>query len=202
MSRLLSAAAAVLLLAGPACLLSGEEPLAPPEPAKAKKPKIELKEVPKVVTDNKSALIRKHRDKLTFRASSFWPGWHMEKLVDGDLETSWFSAQDDTTTKGKTPWVEIIFPEDVTIRRVTVLGNREPAWLNGYTILAGKLELLDKEGLKLYSEENDGLGNFRDFDFQLEKPIEKVRSIKFISLGDQGDQNPYTDIAIAEIQAE
>jgi len=201
MSRLLSAAA-VLLLAGSACLLSGEEPPAPPEPARPKKPKVELKEVPKVVTDNKSALILKHRDKLTFRASSFWPGWHMEKLVDGDLETSWFSAQDDTTTKGKTPWVEILFPEDVTIRRVTVLGNREPAWLNGYTILAGKLELLDKEGLKLYSEENDGLGNFRDFDFQLKKPIEKVRSIKFISLGDQGDQNPFTDIAIAEIQAE
>jgi len=194
-------AAAVLLLASSTCLLSGEEPQTPPQPPKPKK-KVDLREVPKVVTDNKSALIKQHREKLKFRASSFWPGWPMDKLVDGNLETSWFSDRDDTTTKGKTPWVEIIFPEDVTLRRVTVLGNREPAWLVGYTILAGKLELLDKNGLKLHSEENDGIGNFRDFDFQLKKPIEKVRSIKFLSLGDQGDQNPYTDIAIAEIQAE
>jgi F5/8 type C domain len=209
----LAMAATVLLLAAGSSLLLGQEPVPPrrgpqpeqvakPEEKKPDRPRVDVKELPPVKTDNKNGLILKHRKELKFDASSFWPGWPMEKLVDGELQTSWFSAMDDTTTKGKTPWVEIIFPEDVTVQRVTVLGNREPAWLNGYTILAGKLELRDKDGKKLFAEENDGVGNFRDFDFKMKKAVQKVRSVRFTSLGDQGDQNPYTDIAIAEIQVD
>jgi hypothetical protein len=193
--------AAIFLLAVGSSFLLGEEP-GKREDKKPPRPPVDVKELPAVKTDNKNTLILKHGKDLKFDASSFWPGWPMEKLVDGDLETSWFSDTDDTTTKGKTPWVQIIFPEDVTVRRVTVLGNREPDWLDGFTILAGKLELLDKDGKKLLAEESDGVGNFRDFDFKLKKAINKVRSVRFTSLGDQGDKNPFTCIAIAEIQVD
>jgi len=47
-----------------------------------------------------------------------------------------------------------------------------------------------------------GVGNFRDFDFKLKKAMNRVRSIRFTSLGDRGDQNPFNDIAIAEIQVD
>jgi len=193
--------AAFLMLAVGSSFLLGEEP-AKPEDKKPPRRTVDVKELPPVKTDNKNTLILKHRKDLKFDASSSWPGWPVEKLVDGDLETSWFSDKDDTTTMGKTPWVQIIFPEDVTVRRVTVLGNREPDWLNGFTILAGKLELLDKDGKKLLAEESGGVGNFCDFDFKLKKAINKVRSVRFTSLGDQGDQNPFNDIAIAEIQVD
>jgi hypothetical protein len=122
--------------------------------------------------------------------------------VDGELKSSWFSGSNDSAAKGKKPWLQIGFPEDVTVNRVTVLGNRDPQWLNGYTILAGKLELLDKDDKVLWSEENEGTGNFRDFDFLPKEKVEGVRAVRFTSLGDQGDQNPYGDIAIAEVQVE
>jgi hypothetical protein len=167
-----------------------------------KKAKVDVREVPRITTDNKNGLIREHRKKLTLTASSTWGGWPADHAFDGKLETSWFSAKDDSAAKGKKPWLQVTFPTDVTVRRVTILGNRDPAWLNGYTILAGSLELLDKDNKRLKYEDNEGTGNFRDFDFTFDVPVTRVRSIRFTSLGDQGDQNPYGDIAIAEFQVD
>jgi hypothetical protein len=164
--------------------------------------KVEVRQVPAVATDNKNTLILKHRKKLTLTASSTWEGWPTDNAFDGVLETSWFTARDDAAAKGTKPWLQVTFPTDVTVGRVTILGNRDPAWLNGYTILAGSVELLDKNSKRLKYEENEGTGNFRDFDFAFTKPIAGVRAIRFTSQGDQGDQNPYGDIAIAEFQVE
>jgi hypothetical protein len=164
--------------------------------------KVELRQLPKITTDNKNTLIRQHREKLTLTASSTYPGWPPDNAFDANAETSWFSTTDDSAAKGKKPWLEVTFPTDVTVHRVTILGNRDPAWLNGYTILAGSLEFLDKDNKRIHYEENEGTGNFRDFDFQLARPLAGVRSIRFTSLGDQGNLNPYGDIAIAEFQVE
>lgn len=164
------------------------------------KPKVNLKTPPKVQTDNKNGLIKKYRDKLKLAASSSYPGWDCPKAIDSCLETSWFTNNNDSVAKGTKPWFEVKFPEDVTVTRVTILGNREPNWLKGYTILAGGLELLDKDGKRIHYEDNEGIGNFFDFDFKLKKPSKKVRAVRFKILGDQGDENPYGDIAIAEIQ--
>jgi hypothetical protein len=157
---------------------------------------------PKVITDNKNTLVKKHRDELKVTASSFWVGWEPAKAIDGDLETSWFTERGDAAARGKKPWIMVTFPKDVTVTRVTILGNREPNWFDGYTILSGLVEFLDADGKRLWLDENEGVGNRRDFEFKPKKPIEKVRSIKFLSVKDQGDKNPYDDIAIAELQAE
>ena len=176
-ARLSLVLAVVFLATGPA-FLGSQEPAPPPPDKKPKakpaKGKGELKELPPVTTDNKNTLVRKYKDKLKVTASTTYPGWPAEKVIDGELKTSWFSATGDTVTKGTKPWVEITFPEDVTVKRVTVLGNREPAWLKGYTILAGSVELLDGDGKRLFYDDNDGIGNFRDFDFKPKKPLGKV----------------------------
>jgi hypothetical protein len=151
---------------------------------------------------NSNALIRKHREGLKLSASSTWPGWPPEKALDGDPQTSWFSAQDDSAAHGRKTWFQVTFPEDVTVRRVTVLGNREPAWLEGFTILSGGLELLDAQGKRLHYEETDGTGKFYDYDFALRKPMKGVRAVRFTALGDQGKRTHYGDVAIAEFQVE
>lgn len=162
--------------------------------------KVDLKELPPVKSDNKNTLLTRYKDRIKATASTTWSGWPPENAMDGVPTTSWFSAKGDAAAHKTKPWLQIDFPEEITVTRVTILGNRDSAWLNGYTILAGALELFDKDGKRLHYEDNEGVGNFRDFDFKLEKPITKVRSVRFWSLGDQGDQNPYDDIAIAEIQ--
>ena len=52
----------------------------------------------------------------------------------------------DAVAHGAKPWLQVTFPEDITVKRVTILGNRDPQWLLGYTILAGTIELLDAKG--------------------------------------------------------
>ncbi len=191
--------AGLLLAVGPSLGVVGQEPAR----VVAVRPAADdAKELPKVVTDNKNTLIKAHREKLKVTASSFYPGWEPEKVIDDTVETSWFSASGDAAAKGKKPWVTITFPEDVKVTRVTIVGNREPSWFEGYTILTGMVEFLDADGKQLWVEENEGVGNRRDFEFKPKKPVAKVRAVKFTSLKDQGDQNPYDDIAIAEFTIE
>ena len=147
-----------------------------------------------------NTLIARYRSKMIVTASSFWSSnWPPEKVIDGDPKTSWFTVAEDTAAHGKRPWVKLCFPEDVAVKRVNVLGNREPSWPTGYTVTAGKLELLDAKDNVLYSLEDDASGSLGDFEFLLTKPMKGVRSIRFTSLGDQGDQNGSSDIAIGEI---
>jgi hypothetical protein len=160
------------------------------------------KDLPKVVTDNKNTLVKEYRKELQVTASSFWPGWAPEKVVDDNVETSWFTQRGDAAAKGTKPWITVTFPEDVTVKRVTIVGNREPSWFEGYTILTGLIEFQDADGKRLWVDENEGVGNRRDFEFRPKRPVAKVRSIKFVSLKDQGDRNPYDDIAIAEFMVE
>ncbi len=149
---------------------------------------------------NGNTLIRLYRNQLKLSASSTWPGWPPEKALDGDPQTSWFSAQDDSTAHGRKTWFQVTFPKDVTVRRVTVLGNREPAWPDGFSILSGGVTLLDADGKRLHYEETDGSGKFHDYDFVFGKPMLGVRSIRFTALGDQGKKTQYGDVAIGEFQ--
>ncbi len=135
-------------------------------------------------------------------ASSIWTGWPPENATDENIKTSWFSGKNDAAAKGTTPWLQVNFPRDVAVKRVTILGNRDPEWLIGFTILEGSVTLYDESGKVLKHEQNKGTGNYRDFDFQFEEPIARVRGVRFTSLADQGDQTEFGDIAIAEIQVE
>ncbi len=159
-------------------------------------------EVKKEKEKNKNALILAHKDKLKLTASSSWPGYPVDRLIDGDNDTSWFSDKGDTTTQGMSPWVEVEFPEDVSIHRVTLLGNREPSFPKGFAILTGKLEFFDKDGKRLHAVEGEGVGDNRDFDFPLKKALQGVRKVRFTSLKDEGDKNGYDDVALAELQVE
>jgi hypothetical protein len=186
----------LLFIAAAASVLAPTPPSPGPETPKSDK------EPPKVVTDNKNTLITAYRKKLTATASTEWPGWEAKKLIDGDVQTSWFSAHGDAAALGKKPWVTVTFPEDVTVARVTILGNREPAWYTGFTILDGMVEFLDADGKQLWVDENTGVGNRSDFEFKPKEPIKGVRSIKFTSLKDEGDKTGFKDIAIGEFMAE
>ncbi len=163
-------------------------------------PKAELKK--DEAAENKNTLIEKHRDKLSVTASTSYQGYGPEKLIDGVKESSWFSATGDAAAQGKKPWVLVTFPEDVTVRRLTVLGNRDVTYPTGYSVLTGLAEFLDADGKVLWKEEADGAGNAHDFEFKPKELIAKVRSVRFTSLKDEGDINGSQDIALGEIQIE
>jgi hypothetical protein len=161
-----------------------------------------LKKVPPVLTDNRNALVKKYRARLRLTASSVWGGWPTSNALDGNIETSWFSAHGDAAALGRSPWLQANFPENVAVSRVTILGNRDPAWLTGYTILEGRLTVYGARGQVIRTVANKGVGNFRDFDYKFDPPLKGVRAIRFTSLKDQGNHTVHKDIGLAEFQVD
>lgn len=165
-------------------------------------PTSELKELPPVETDNKSMLVATDGTSVVLGSSSTYPGWPMSNATDGNIQTSWYSNTNDSAAKGATPFFQIEFRKPTTVHRVTILGNRDPTFLRGYTVLSGRLDLIDARERVVASMTSAGLGNRRDFDFRLEAPIPNISIVRFTSLSDEGDKNPYGDVAIAEFQVE
>jgi hypothetical protein len=151
---------------------------------------------------NSNGLILEYKDKLKISASTFWPTWGPENAFDGNPLKSWFTARGDAAAKGTRPWIAVEFPHDVPVTRVTLLSNREPPWQIGYTILVGRLELLDKDGKVLFSRDDELGGERADMEVRPKEPIRGVRTIRFTSHRDEGDKNPYEDVAIGEMMVE
>jgi hypothetical protein len=145
-------------------------------------------------------LVQRYRKQLTLRTSSSYSGWPIDRALDGDPQTSWFSGTNDSAARGTTPWLELVFPADVEVRRVEILGNREKPWARGYTIRLVRLELFDAEGKLLLKRENEGFNALQDITLKLRSTAFGVRRLRVTSLNDEGDQNPYGDIAIAELK--
>ena len=153
---------------------------------------------PKSTDPNSNALVQLHRDKLKLEASSCWDGWPVEQLFDEKVETAWYSRSGDSPQSGQTPWVRATFPEDVSVKRLTVLGNRDPQYVNSYLVLEGKFELLDQDGKVIASQELKATGDKHDFDWILDKKT-KVRSVRFTATK---DQEQYNCVGLSEFQVE
>lgn len=181
-------------------LAAAEPVVAPPtpEPAKPAAASASPEQQPRVTTQ----LMTRFAGRLVTRASSTWTGWPPSRLVDGDPSTSWFSAGGDAAALGKRPWIELQFPEPVTVFKVSLLGNREPSWPKGFSIHYGLLELLDAKGAVLWSTKNEEKNLLADITFTLKTPQMGVRAVRFTSLMDDGDRTHWRDIALAEVLVE
>ncbi|MGI9519356.1 MAG: hypothetical protein ACR2NP_20055 [Pirellulaceae bacterium] len=151
---------------------------------------------------NTNRLMHRHSAGLTYASSTAWTGYAIEHLFDGDQLTSWFSAKNDIASDDSQPWVEVTFPVGVSVVHVNVWGNREPSWSTGYSVTRGRLELYDENGNLLQSVEAEAEGDQYDFEFGLDKPVEQVRRVRFVSIADQGTTNGDRCIALGEIEIE
>lgn len=151
---------------------------------------------------NSNSLIKANLARVSLECSSEYPGWRAERVLDGNAETSWFSITGDSAVHLRRPWIQVNFDEGVTVKRVTLLGNREPRFPAGYSVLCGRLDVLGTNGIVLHSELGESTGALHDIDVCLKSPIANVRAIRFTSLRDQGNENSWGDIAIAEVLAE
>jgi hypothetical protein len=151
---------------------------------------------------NTNALIKLHHPNLKFACSTYWPGWPMQRAFDGDPRTSWFTNRGDAAAKGTMPWIEVGFPVDVAVNRVTLVANREPPWEIGYTIRVGRVEFFDDAGNVLLVRSGELGGKREELEIRPAAPTGRVRRIRFTSLQDDGDKNPYDDVAIGEMLVE
>ncbi len=144
-------------------------------------------------------LIGKYANKLTISTSSDYGGYPASNLIDGIETSTWYSSPGDSVRSGKSPWVQIDFPEAVTIQKIKILGTRDPSWLDGYSPTAGKL-LFMGEATKILSETTlKAVGPRNDFEFASDDGVAKVRSIRFTVTEDSA-RNGY--VALSEIEIE
>lgn len=173
----------------------------PPEAAGRALPELPSSPVPPKARIT-TPLLQRFAGRLETRASSTWPGWGSDRLIDGDAGTSWFSAGGDAAALGKKPWVELRFPEAASVSKVVVLGNRESSWPKGFSIHYGTLELFDAQGTLLLSVKNEEKNLLADVEFRMKAPVAGVRVVRFTSLMDDGDKTQWRDIALAELLVE
>ena len=123
-------------------------------------------------------LVAKYAGRLKTRASSVWGNYAVTQLFDGIETSTWFSGTGDTVGAGKSPWVEVTFPEDVTIHAMTILGNRDIQW-PGYHVQAGRFDFIDAAGKTLSSHDVTAVGEKFDMKSDLDADVTGVRTVRF-----------------------
>jgi hypothetical protein len=149
------------------------------------------------VSDNTGSLTVRHRSDLTF-ASHLVPAQRFG-AVDFTPYTGWmpFGVRRGQPVPGPTRWFEVGFPTAVTVRRVTLVGNRP--WGSGLPAL--KLELRDANGKVIRSQAGECVGDYHDFEFRLPTPVEEVTALHFILPVDM-EPKAAGSVSVAEILAE
>lgn len=133
---------------------------------------------PPVGETNTNALVAKHKDKLKIEATSEWAQWPVTNLLDDNEQSSWYSNTPDNTTAGQCPVITVTFPEDVSIKRVSIRGNRDPQYLTNYFVHEGSIELVDAAGKTIATHDLKAAGEKYDFDLILGK-YTTVRAVRF-----------------------
>lgn len=107
-------------------------------------------------------------------SSEYSTSWNKNRLIDGNITTSWFSKAGDAANLGKSPYIELVFPNPVSIKGVNLKGNREYA--SGYDIFEGKLIVNSSSGSSNYNVSFPAPE--RDFNISFNQTISDVKSIK------------------------
>lgn len=151
---------------------------------------------PHVLSEEERAAILARPERVV--ASTTYRGYDVSRALDGNPATSWFSARDDSAARGKQTFVELGFTRPQPLRRVVILGNREPRWMDGFTVRAGRIDVFDAFGTCVFSAVADATGDRGDFAFEIAS-VDRASRVRFTSVSDDGAKNEWGDVAIAEI---
>ncbi|MBI3963155.1 MAG: SUMF1/EgtB/PvdO family nonheme iron enzyme [Deinococcus sp.] len=125
-------------------------------------------------------------------SSAYNEGSGPQQAVDGDVDSSFFTARGDAANLGTTPFLEVVLPGDATVSLVQVRGNRHAS---GYDVTRGRLELFDADDTRLFSRDFDLLPPDQDADVATGS-IAAVRRVRFTFLADESDGPGFSELLI------
>jgi hypothetical protein len=129
-------------------------------------------------------------------SSEYGGSWSVGSGTDNDLSTSWFSAPGDCASDAScttVPWYLLTLPEDHSIARIAIRGNRE--YSSGYTFKRGKFEILDASDHSLWSETHALPLPDRDLDLAITPPV-SGRKVKFTSVKDESNEPGFSELEV------
>lgn len=147
---------------------------------------------------NTNAVLAKWQKRVTVKASSEADKNGTAKAIDGDRRTAWVSAGDVSRPDRTTEWIEVRFPEPVSVNRVTIV----PSFTNiTYAVTEAKIDLTDSEGKSLFSTvvTNGNAAIPGNLDTPAGFEFHEVRTIRITALSSAKKLSP---VAIAEVLVE
>ncbi|MCP3980843.1 MAG: DUF11 domain-containing protein, partial [bacterium] len=103
-------------------------------------------------------------------------------IIDGDLDTSWFTACGDAANQGGSPFAEVVLPRAASVQELRVFGNRHAT---GQDVTRGFFQLFDADGgMLLETPEVDLPAPDRDLALAIPATA-GVRRVRFTSTGDE-----------------
>jgi len=123
--------------------------------------------------------------------------WSRMSGYDNNLQTSFFTAHGDCAGPpvcAIMPFYQLTFPTPQTVGRIAMRGNREYA--TGYDFIEGRFELLDANGVVLWTEDRLLPDPDRDLDILVAPRVTNASSLRFTSVQDQPDEPGFSELEV------
>ncbi len=121
---------------------------------------------------------------VVVRSSSESSGFADERVIDGDLRTSWFTNTGDAANLRTSPFIEVELPADGQVAQVRLFGNRPPR-AAGFDFFAGRFTVFDADGDELFNSGRVVLPP-PDRDVAVAVDRDGVRRVRFTATEDEG----------------
>ncbi|HEX4955079.1 MAG TPA: Ig-like domain-containing protein [Thermoanaerobaculia bacterium] len=121
---------------------------------------------------------------VTVNASSFSSGFAPARAIDGNLQTSWFTAVGDAANRRSAPFIEVVFPSDQSVAQIRLLGNRQNP--DGFDFFAGTFQAFDDNGSEIFNS-GEVLLPAPSRDVAVPVDLEGVRRVRFTSTADESN---------------
>ncbi|MCA9771255.1 MAG: VCBS repeat-containing protein, partial [Myxococcales bacterium] len=119
-------------------------------------------------------------------------GFVPARAIDGDVRTSWFSADDDSVTQGGAPFIEVTLAQAADLSQVRVLGNRESR--DGFDALTGTITAFDAGDAQVFTSGVQALPA-PNRDLAVAIGMAGIRRVRFTPATDEG-----TRVGVSELQ--
>ena len=126
-------------------------------------------------------------------SSSYGAAYAPDRVIDGNLSTTWYTASGDAAHLGGSPFLEVVFPADATVSELRMFGNRTST---RYDFLAGYFELFDESGTTLF---DSGVFQIPDAarDVVVAAPdVAGVRRVRFTATDDESNFPSFAELEI------
>lgn len=126
-------------------------------------------------------------------SSELNPTYAKNRLLDGQLSTSWFAASGDAASKGKLPTLELRLPQPAGILGVNLRGNRERE--EGLKIQEISLLISSAQGV-LLNETVTLPPGLNDVNLLLSRPLEGATTVRVTFTRDTSDAPGLAEIEV------